>query len=73
MVLLEGKAKGKAVDSLKAASPKLFPDTRAYEGCRGVTAYSGRRGRAAAEPPGREANPRETTDATEGGDKNAAD
>src|SRR5512137_441207 len=39
MVLFEGKAKAETVDSLKAALPKLFPDTRAYEGCRGITAY----------------------------------
>ncbi len=39
MVLLEGKAKAEAVDRLKAALPKLFPDTRQYDGCRGITAY----------------------------------
>jgi quinol monooxygenase YgiN len=39
MVLLEGKVKAEKVDSLKAALPKLFPVTRAYEGCHGITAY----------------------------------
>ena len=39
MVLFEGKAKAETVDRLKAALPKLFPDTRRYEGCRGITAY----------------------------------
>jgi quinol monooxygenase YgiN len=38
MVLLEGQAKAEMV-TLKATLPKLFPDTRAYEGCRGITAY----------------------------------
>jgi quinol monooxygenase YgiN len=41
MVLLEGKAKAETVDHLKAALPKLFPDTRRYEGCQGITAYIG--------------------------------
>jgi quinol monooxygenase YgiN len=39
MVLLEGKAKAEKVNHLKAVLPKLFPDTRRYEGCRGITAY----------------------------------
>lgn len=39
MVLLEGKAKAETVNHLKAALPKIFPDTRRYEGCRGITAY----------------------------------
>lgn len=40
MVLLELKAKAEAVDRLKAALPPLFPGTRAYDGCRGITAYT---------------------------------
>ena len=40
MVLLEGKAKPESVDRLKAALRSLFPDTRKYEGCRGITAYT---------------------------------
>jgi quinol monooxygenase YgiN len=40
MVLLELKAKAEAVARLKAALPPLFPDTRAYDGCRGITAYT---------------------------------
>jgi quinol monooxygenase YgiN len=40
MVLLEGKAKAEAVDRLKGALPQLFPDTRRYDGCRGITAYA---------------------------------
>jgi quinol monooxygenase YgiN len=39
MVILEGRAKPEAVDRLKAALPGVFPDTRAYDGCRGITAY----------------------------------
>ena len=39
MVLLEGKTRDETVDNLKEVLPKLFPDTRAYEGCRGITAY----------------------------------
>ena len=39
MVLLEGKAKADAIETLKTALPTLFPDTRAYEGCEGITAY----------------------------------
>jgi len=39
MVLLEGKAKADAVGRLKKALPTLFPDTRKYDGCRGITAY----------------------------------
>jgi quinol monooxygenase YgiN len=42
MVLLEGKAKDERVDNLKEVLPKLFLDTRAYEGCRGITAYINR-------------------------------
>jgi quinol monooxygenase YgiN len=41
MVLLEGKAKAETVDRLKAALPKIFPVTRQYDGCRGITAYVG--------------------------------
>jgi quinol monooxygenase YgiN len=41
MVLLEFKAKAEAVERLKAALPRLFPDTRAYDGCRSITAYTG--------------------------------
>jgi quinol monooxygenase YgiN len=41
MVLLEGKAKTETVDDLKAALPRLFPDTRRYDGCQGITAYIG--------------------------------
>jgi len=40
MVLLEGKARPDSVDRLKAALPNLFPDTRRYEGCRGITAHT---------------------------------
>lgn len=40
MVLLEVKAKAEAVARLKAALPALFPDTRAYDGCRGLMAYT---------------------------------
>ena len=41
MVLLEGKAKAETVDRLKGALPKLFPETRQYEGCRSIAAYMG--------------------------------
>jgi len=41
MVLLEGKAKAEKVDRLKARLAELFPVTRQYEGCRGITAYVG--------------------------------
>jgi quinol monooxygenase YgiN len=41
MVLLELKAKAEAVARLKATLPPLFRETRAYEGCRGITAYAG--------------------------------
>jgi quinol monooxygenase YgiN len=41
MVLLEGKAKPESVDRLKAALANLFPETRRYEGCQGITAYTG--------------------------------
>ena len=37
LVLLEGKTKPEMVGALKAALPKLFPATRAYKGCRGIT------------------------------------
>lgn len=40
MVLLEFRARAEAVERLKAALPLLFPDTRAYDGCRGIAAYS---------------------------------
>lgn len=40
MVLFEVKAKAEAVGPLKAALAAAFPDTRAYEGCRGITAYA---------------------------------
>jgi quinol monooxygenase YgiN len=40
MVLLEFKARADAVDRLEAALPPLFVDTRAYDGCHGITAYS---------------------------------
>lgn len=40
MVLLEAEAKAEAVGPLKAALASAFPDTRAYEGCRGITAYT---------------------------------
>jgi quinol monooxygenase YgiN len=40
MVLLELKAKADAVESLKAALPPLFPETRAFDGCRDITAYT---------------------------------
>lgn len=40
MVLLEGKAKPDSVDRLKAALQNLFPETRRYEGCRGIAAYT---------------------------------
>jgi len=41
MVLLELKARADAVERLKAALPPLFPVTRAYDGCQGITAYTG--------------------------------
>ncbi len=40
MVLLELKARAETVERLKAALPLLFPDTRAFDGCRGITAYT---------------------------------
>lgn len=40
MVLLELRAKAEAVERLKAALPPLFQVTRAYDGCRGITAYT---------------------------------
>ena len=41
MVLLEGKARADKLDRLKARLAELFPVTRQYEGCRGITAYVG--------------------------------
>ncbi|MFQ5743396.1 MAG: putative quinol monooxygenase [Acidobacteriota bacterium] len=39
MVLVEAKAKAESTGELKESMGKLFPDTRAYDGCRGITAY----------------------------------
>jgi quinol monooxygenase YgiN len=40
MVLLEFKAKPEAIERLRAALRALFPDTRAYQGCGAITAYT---------------------------------
>jgi len=45
MVLLEAKAKPEHVERLKAAAAALFPQTRAYDGCRGITSYLNEDGR----------------------------
>ncbi len=39
MVQVEGKIKVDAVGRFQASLPGIFPDTRAYDGCRGVTGY----------------------------------
>ena len=39
LVLLEVVAKSECVEQLKDMVKKIFPDTRAYEGCQGVTAF----------------------------------
>ena len=39
MVLFEGRAKPEAVDLLKAALPNVFPETRKFKGCLGLSAY----------------------------------
>ena len=38
LVLLEATAKPECVDDLEALFRKHFPDTRAYDGCEGITA-----------------------------------
>lgn len=40
MVLVEVRAKAETVDRFKGELPALFPDTRAYDGCQGITAYA---------------------------------
>ena len=39
LVLLEVVAKPECVGQLKDMVKELFPDTRSYEGCQGVTAF----------------------------------
>jgi len=39
MVILEGKAKADSVERLKTALAEVFPSTRTYDGCHGITAY----------------------------------
>jgi quinol monooxygenase YgiN len=38
-VIFEGKAKPERVDLLTASLPKMFPETRAYDGCLGISAH----------------------------------
>jgi len=40
MVLLEARARADAVERVGAALPALIPVTRAYDECRGITAYT---------------------------------
>lgn len=39
LVLLEVKAKADAVETLQTLMAAAFPDTRAFAGCQGITAY----------------------------------
>lgn len=39
LVLVEAKAKPDMVESIKDFVTPLFPETRAYDGCQGVTMY----------------------------------
>jgi quinol monooxygenase YgiN len=39
LVLLEATVKAECVNELKSSLKKHFPDTRAYDGCQGITAY----------------------------------
>ena len=39
LVLLEVKAKADAVETLRTLMAAAFPDTRAFAGCQGITAY----------------------------------
>ena len=38
IVLLEGEVKDGAADTLETILTNIFPDTRSYDGCRGITA-----------------------------------
>ena len=40
MVVVEGKAKKEAVDRMKATLKKGFKETRAYDGCMSINAYT---------------------------------
>jgi len=39
LVLLEATAKAECVSAVKDLLKERFPETRAYDGCRGITAY----------------------------------
>jgi quinol monooxygenase YgiN len=39
MVIFEGKVKPDVLDRLKASLPRVFPETRAFDGCLGIQAY----------------------------------
>ena len=39
LVLLEGVAKPETVEKLQALVKSRFPETRAFEGCQGITAF----------------------------------
>ena len=39
LVLLEAKARADAVERMKTFLEKRLPETRAYDGCRDITAY----------------------------------
>ncbi len=39
-VLLEAQVKPESVNALKSLFKEILPDTRAYDGCRGITVYS---------------------------------
>ena len=39
MVLLEAKSQPGGIDTLKSAFVEVLPDTRAYDGCHGVTVH----------------------------------
>jgi quinol monooxygenase YgiN len=39
LVILEGKAKREGLASLKSFLQHRFPETRAYDGCQGITMY----------------------------------